>query len=173
MTPEQINALPYRPCVGIMVLNAQDEVWMGRRIKSPTPEESNHETKLWQMPQGGIDKREDPFDAAKRELWEETGITSATCIGRVDEWLSYDLPAERIGVALRGKWRGQKQLWFAFRFTGEEAEINISNPPDGAPVEFDQWEWVEMSEVPKRIVEFKRKIYEQVVGEFSRLSSED
>jgi putative (di)nucleoside polyphosphate hydrolase len=163
-----MSDLPYRPCVGVMVINRDGEVWMGHR---PTREgdELRANDKRWQMPQGGVDKDEDPFDAAKRELWEETGVTSATLLGQTPDWLTYDLPSELIGTALKGKYRGQKQLWYAFRFEGAETEINISDPPDGAPIEFDAWEWVPVDEVPGRIVEFKRSVYDEVVRQFRSL----
>ena len=160
-----MSELPYRPCVGIMVLNRDGDVWMGHRPAKPG-DEFRENDKRWQMPQGGIDKGEDALAAAKRELWEETGITSATVLGQTEDWLRYDLPPDLVGVALKGKYRGQKQLWFAFRFDGNEDEINIANPPHGAPVEFDAWEWVPLGEVSERIVDFKRPVYEDVVRQF-------
>ena len=108
--------LPYRPCVGIMVLNADGLVWAGKRAKDGNSEYSGH-PKLWQMPQGGIDKGEDPQPAAWRELYEETGIRSAELIEEAPEWINYDLPEDMIGIGLKGKFRGQTQKWFAFRFT--------------------------------------------------------
>lgn len=120
----------------------------------------------WQFPQGGIDKGEDPLPAAKRELYEETGIQSVSLLAEAPDWFNYDLPEDLIGVALKGKFRGQTQKWFAFRFEGDEAEINITHPPDGSDQEFDAWEWRDLSEMPELIVPFKRGIYEQVVAEF-------
>jgi putative (di)nucleoside polyphosphate hydrolase len=159
--------LPYRPCVGIVLLNAEGKVWAGRRM--PNTETFGKDAYLWQMPQGGIDKGEDPLPAAKRELWEETGITSASLLGEIDEWLNYDLPDELIGIGLRGKYRGQTQKWYAFRFEGSEEEINITHPPDGSDQEFDKWEWKDLCEMPDLIVAFKREIYERVVIEFAHL----
>lgn len=159
--------LPYRPCVGIMLLNAEGKAWAGRRM--PNTETPAKDDFRWQMPQGGIDKGEDPREAAKRELWEETGVTSARIIGEVSSWLNYDLPPELIGTGLKGKYRGQTQKWFAFRFEGDESEINITHPPDGSEQEFDEWAWRDMHELPKLIVPFKRKIYQQVVAEFEVL----
>lgn len=164
-----MSNLPYRPCVGIMIFNNQGKVWMGHRPRTLRDEILAND-KRWQMPQGGIDKREDPFEAAKRELWEETGITTATLLAQTKDWLTYDLPDALIGTALKGKWRGQKQLWFAFRFDGDDTEINISHPPKGAPVEFDQWQWVDIAEVADRIVDFKRDVYLQVVRQFEPLA---
>ena len=163
--------LPYRRCVGIVLFNDEGKVWAGRRLVAPhNSEEKKGETKLWQMPQGGIDKKEDPLKAAKRELWEETGVTTASFLAETSDWLHYDLPAEMIGIGLKGKYRGQTQKWFAFRFEGDESEINISEPPDGAHPEFDAWEWKDLAEMPGLIVDFKRGVYEQVVAEFEGLA---
>ena len=154
--------MPYRPCVGIMVLNNEGKVWAGRRISnSETPS-----THRWQMPQGGIDKQEDPLPAAIRELYEETGIETVTLLAESSGWLSYDLPDALLGIGLKGKYRGQTQKWFAFRFEGDESEINIAHPPDGSHPEFDAWEWKEMSELPELIVPFKQELYHRVVEEF-------
>jgi putative (di)nucleoside polyphosphate hydrolase len=161
--------LPYRRCVGIMVLNRENNVWMGHRPVIFNDEFKTTDNKRWQMPQGGIDKGEEPLAAAKRELWEETGITSATLLAEAPDWFNYDLPGDLIGNALKGKYRGQTQRWFAFRFDGDESEINITNPPDGAPVEFVRWQWVEMEELPGRIVDFKRDVYVRVVAAFHHL----
>jgi len=125
------------------------------------------------MPQGGIDKGEAPLDAARRELWEETGITSAQLLAEAPQWIRYDLPDEMIGKALKGKWRGQKQRWFAFDYGGDESEINISHPPEGAPVEFDAWRWADMEELPELIVPFKRSTYVEVVRVFRHLKNVD
>ena len=161
--------LPYRPCVGIMVLNRQGLVWAGRRIPVGNSEYDGS-PQLWQMPQGGIDKGEDPEKAAWRELYEETGMTSVRLIGRAEGWINYDLPADLIGIGLRGKYRGQTQAWFAFRFEGEESEIAINPPPGGHQAEFDQWEWKRMEDLPELIVPFKRDVYDRVVAEFKHLS---
>ncbi|MEM7299558.1 MAG: RNA pyrophosphohydrolase [Pseudomonadota bacterium] len=160
--------LPYRRCVGVMVLNSEGKVWVGERISPPNSEYSN-EPKLWQMPQGGIDKGEDPLPAAWRELYEETGIESVDLIAEAPDWISYDLPDHLIGIGLKGKFRGQKQRWFAFRFTGSESEIRISPPPDGHPAEFQDWQWVDMDQLPDLIVSFKRQTYQDVVAVFRHL----
>ena len=155
--------LPYRPCVGIAVFGPAGNIWAGHRLTdSETPDAYR-----WQMPQGGIDADEDPFVAAKRELFEETGIVSVSLLGESAEWLNYDLPDELIGKALKGKYRGQTQKWFAFKFDGDEGEINISDPPDGSKPEFDRWEWKPLAAMPDLIVPFKRDLYLQVVDEFS------
>ncbi len=168
MTRKDKEELPYRPCVGIMVLNREGKVWAGHRI-APENGELSLTDKRWQMPQGGIDKGEASLAAAKRELWEETGMTSVSLLGEAPDWIHYDLPSELIGKALKGKYKGQKMAWFAFRFEGELSEINISHPPEGAPVEFDAWEWVDMEQLPELIVPFKRKVYEDVVRAFRHL----
>ncbi len=160
--------LPYRPCVGVMVLNAQGLVWSGRRIVDATSENGTSD-RLWQMPQGGIDKGEEPLEAAYRELYEETGMKSVSLLGEAPAWIKYDLPAELVGVALKGKYRGQTQRWFAFRFEGDESEIAINPPPGGHTAEFDEWAWKPMDELPELIVPFKRPVYDQVVAAFRHL----
>lgn len=166
-TPAQ--DLPYRPCVGVMVLNRDGLVWVGRRM-SEGNSESDGSPQLWQMPQGGIDKGEDPRVAAYRELFEETGMKSVSLLAEAQDWINYDLPEHLIGIGLKGKYRGQTQRWFAFRFEGDESEINITHPPEGQHQEFDAWEWKPMEVLPSLIVDFKRPAYEQVVAAFSHLS---
>lgn len=160
--------LPYRLCVGIMVLNPLGMVWAGRRLSTGNSE-SDGSPQLWQMPQGGIDHDEDPLKAAYRELYEETGITSVEPLGEAPDWIDYDLPEHLIGVGLKGKYRGQRQRWFAMRFMGNDQEIRINPPPDGHQPEFDAWAWKPMAELPDLIVPFKRQAYEQVVAAFSHL----
>ena len=162
--------LPYRPCVGVMVLNGDGLVWAGRRIAADDSEMAGA-THLWQMPQGGIDKGETPLDAAWRELYEETGIRTASLVMEAPDWIHYDLPPELVGIALKGKYRGQKQRWFAFRFEGDESEIRINPPPGGHQAEFDAWSWKPMAELPGLIVPFKRKVYDEVVAVFSHLAA--
>ena len=149
-----------------MLLNASGQAWIGRRLPKWVGDRSAY---IWQMPQGGIDKRETPVDAAFRELEEETSVTSASLIGEVPGWLTYDLPEDLLGIALKGKYRGQKQRWFAMRFTGKEREINIQ-PRRGHKAEFDQWRWEDLDRLPGLIVPFKRKIYENVVTAFAPLA---
>lgn len=161
--------LPYRPCVGIMVLNQQGKVWIGQRISEGNTEYDGS-AKRWQMPQGGIDKGEDPLPASLRELHEETGMKNVTLLDQTDDWLTYDLPSHLLGMGLKGKYRGQKQMWFAYRFDGDETEIAINPPPHGHKPEFDAWRWEDMENLPDLIIEFKRDIYTQVVARFSHLA---
>ncbi|MDR6755749.1 putative (di)nucleoside polyphosphate hydrolase [Mycoplana sp. BE70] len=168
--PVQPEDLPYRPCVGIMVLNRDGLVWAGRRIPIGNSEYDGS-PQLWQMPQGGIDRDEDPLAAASRELFEETGIRSVQLIADAGRWINYDLPPHLIGIGLKGKYRGQTQRWFAFRFEGDESEIAINPPPGGHEPEFDAWEWKPMQALPGLIVPFKRKVYEEVVAAFAHLAS--
>lgn len=161
--------LPYRPCVGIMVLNRQGKVWAGRRMKEGNTEYSG-EPLLWQMPQGGIDKGEDPLPAAYRELYEETGMKNVSLIEAAPELVRYDLPEHMIGIGLKGKYRGQEQYWFAMRFHGDETEVQINPPPDGHAAEFDAWAWKDMAQLPDEIVSFKRDVYRQVVDMFTHLA---
>jgi putative (di)nucleoside polyphosphate hydrolase len=163
------ETLPYRPCVGIMVLNAAGLVWAGHRI-AETDSEMAGTDRLWQMPQGGIDKGEDPLPAALRELYEETGMRSVRLLAEAPDWIRYDLPAELVGIAFKGKYRGQAQKWFAFRFEGDDSEIAINPPPGGHEPEFDRWEWKPMTALPELIVPFKRKVYDEVVATFRHLA---
>jgi putative (di)nucleoside polyphosphate hydrolase len=154
----------YRPCVGIMLLNPQGLVWVGRRFQKQNDDGVGH---WWQMPQGGIDGDEDPAAAALRELEEETAVRSAEIIAEAPGWYNYDLPEHLIGQSWKGKYRGQTQKWFAARFTGNDSEINLA--PPGHKQEFDQWRWVKMDEVIAAIVPFKKPVYEQVIAAFSHL----
>jgi putative (di)nucleoside polyphosphate hydrolase len=165
MKPIDFHNLPYRPCVGIMVLNAAGEVWVGRRLVEEQGEMEGA-TALWQMPQGGIDEGEEPLAAAHRELYEETGIRSVELLGESEGWIDYDLPPALVGVALKGRYRGQTQKWFAFRFIGDESEIAINPPPGGHSAEFDEWAWKPMDEVLTLVVPFKRGVYDKVVAGF-------
>jgi putative (di)nucleoside polyphosphate hydrolase len=160
--------LPYRPCVGVMVLNGAGLVFIGRRSEGP---EHIDETHVWQMPQGGIDRGEDPWPAALRELYEETSIRSIERLGEISEWLSYDIPRSIVGRAWGGKYRGQIQKWYALRFTGDDSEINISSPGSGHNPEFIAWKWEPITHLPDLVVPFKRPTYERVVREFSKFAS--
>lgn len=161
--------LPYRPCAGIMVLNDKGLVWAGRRI-SQGNSEFDGSPQLWQMPQGGIDEGEAPLAAAIRELYEETGMKTVTLLAEARDWIHYDLPPQLIGIGLRGKYRGQAQKWFAFRFDGDESEIQINPPPGSNEAEFNAWDWKPMESLPELIVPFKRSVYEQVVEQFRHLA---
>jgi putative (di)nucleoside polyphosphate hydrolase len=160
---EGLMDLPYRPCVGIMLINRDGLVWVGRRRPKWAGDSLAY---IWQMPQGGICQGEDALDAALRELGEETGVSSVEVLAEVPGWLSYDLPDELLGVALKGRYRGQRQRWFAMRFTGDDAEIDIA-PRRGHKAEFDAWRWAPASQLAKLIIPFKRQIYRDVVAEFA------
>ncbi len=164
MKPE-FAQLPYRPGVGIVLLNEAGLVWLGQRVKKWDVDGSAH---LWQMPQGGIDDGETPRDAALRELEEEVGTAHAEIIAETAGWLTYDLPEEAMGIALKGRYRGQKQKWFAMRFLGRDADFDIAEKP-GHKAEFSQWRWAPMREALDLVVPFKRPIYEDLAREFSRL----
>lgn len=160
------RVLDYRPCVGIMLFNSDNSVWVGKRADMPGEPEGSGT--WWQMPQGGIDAGEDPRDAAKRELAEETGVTSVEIVAESSGWFTYDLPEDLIGVAWDGKYRGQKQKWFAMRFLGQDSEINIVPSTEHRP-EFDSWKWVKTTELVDLAVTFKRDVYNKVVQEFGWL----
>lgn len=162
------SSLPLRPCVGVMLLNLEGRVWVGRRISKKDAEGAG---RGWQMPQGGIDPGEEPEAAAIRELREETGITSAKLLFRAKDWLSYELPSHLVGKAWGGRYRGQRQMWYAAKFEGEDGEIDLAGNPKHKP-EFDAWRWCDLSELPNLIVPFKRRIYEALVLEFTPLIGE-
>jgi putative (di)nucleoside polyphosphate hydrolase len=152
--------LPYRLGVGGVVFNARGEVWIGRRVAKP----GQNMEKYWQMPQGGIDAGEDPAVAVIREIVEETGTDKVDIVDETPAWLDYDLPDHLIGVAWDGKYRGQRQKWFALRFTGTDRDFDL----DGhAKPEFSDWRWIEMTQLPALIVPFKRALYHRVVAAFA------
>jgi putative (di)nucleoside polyphosphate hydrolase len=166
MAVKQLD-LPYRPCVGIMLINRGGLVWVGRRRPKWAGDGSAY---IWQMPQGGIAPGEPEEAAALRELQEETGVSSVELLAEAPGWLSYDLPEELLGIALKGRYRGQRQKWFAMRFTGEDSEIDIT-PHGGHKAEFDDWRWASAVELPRLIVPFKRQIYADVVATFARYAA--
>jgi putative (di)nucleoside polyphosphate hydrolase len=163
------SELPYRPCVGILLLNPEGRVFIGRRRSEAGPEHVA-DGYAWQMPQGGIDRGETPYEAAIRELFEETGVRSVELLAEAPEWYAYDLPEAVAGRAWKGRYRGQTQRWFAFRFTGPEEEIDIRRPGGHRP-EFDAWQWERMDRLPSLIIPFKRPVYEQVVAAFGHLAA--
>ncbi len=148
--------LPYRPCVGIVLINRQGEIFAGQRLDSTM--------QAWQMPQGGIDDGEKPREAALRELREETGVTGdlVEFVAKTEDWVTYDLPPELLGKVWGGKYRGQRQKWFLFRFTGRDDDIRIATEHP----EFSHWRWIGAGELVSSIVPFKRAVYEQVVAAF-------
>ena len=161
--------LPYRPCVGTMVLNRDGRVFIGRRVEGPEHVDMAHG---WQMPQGGLDPCEDAFTCALRELHEETNIRSVAYLATIDDWLLYDIPRDLVGRAWRGCYRGQMQKWFAFRFTGDDSEIDVARPAGGKhKPEFVEWRWEAMHNLPELIVPFKREVYERVVKAFAHLAA--
>jgi putative (di)nucleoside polyphosphate hydrolase len=159
------DALPYRPNVGAVLFDRNGRVFVARRADLPNAEGA---AGGWQLPQGGIDPGEDPRTAVLRELAEEIGTDRAEIIGEHPEWLVYDLPQHLVGVALGGRYRGQRQRWFALRFTGEDSDIRLDADPDP---EFDAWRWAELAELPSLAVDFKRPIYRTLVASFARFAA--
>lgn len=166
-----MSTLPYRDCVGIALFNAFGEVFLARRILTPGPDTSEVDAP-WQMPQGGIDEGEDALRAAYRELYEETGIRTIRLLAQAPDWICYDLPDEVLGSALGGRYRGQRQKWFAFLFEGNETEITLSQNTPGLDPEFDAWRWEHFDKVADIIVPFKRPAYLQVQSAFAGLPAE-
>jgi putative (di)nucleoside polyphosphate hydrolase len=169
----QTEGLPYRRNVGAAVFNREGLVFLGRRVKRREGMEvvEGHE---WQMPQGGVDDGESPLEAARRELFEETNIASVSLLGEAPDWLSYDLPPEALTGRWKGRYRGQTQKWFAFRFTGAPAEIDVDRPGGGGfEPEFEAWRWAPLDSLPALIVPFKRPVYEAVVAAFRRFATAD
>ncbi len=149
-----IYDLPYRPCAGIMMLNKKGQVFVGRRIDTRIAK--------WQMPQGGIDEGEEPIDAALRELKEEVGTNNVEMLAESKDWHSYDIPDYLLGKLWGGKYKGQRQKWFAVRFLGDDSEINIETKYP----EFCEWKWVDAEELPDIIVSFKQELYRIILDEF-------
>ncbi len=160
LSPKEIARLPYRPCVGMLLLNGEGKVFVGRRID--TAKEGDN---IWQMPQGGIDKGETPEEAVLREMEEEIGTDKAEIIAESRQWLHYDLPDHLVGKVWKGKYRGQKQRWFALRFLGQDKDIDLATKHP----EFDAWQWVELEDVSGLVIPFKRDTYRAVVSEFREL----
>ena len=150
------KALPLRIGVGVIVLNNENKIFVGKRKDNPVDK--------WQMPQGGINKNESFLTAMKRELDEETSIKNIQIIKELDGWFQYELPKNLVGIIWKGKFRGQKQKWFVVRFTGKESEINLKTEHP----EFIEWKWVKMNDLPKIIVDFKKDVYEKLLIELKK-----
>lgn len=156
MAKVDYNKLPYRPCVGIMLVNNKGQIFVARRIDSQKDD-------AWQMPQGGVEEGEDYETAAKRELLEEIGTNNIEIITFTNDFLYYDIPTSYIPKFWNGKYRGQKQIWFLAKFLGNDSDINLETEEP----EFSAWQWVDFESLISNVVPFKRKIYEQVIAEFS------
>ncbi|MFT6090710.1 RNA pyrophosphohydrolase [Sulfitobacter sp.] len=156
MTPEEIAKLPYRPCVGVMLMNADGHVFVGQR--------RDRDQEAWQMPQGGVEKDESAQVAALRELEEETGVRadSVSVVAETDTWLPYDLPHDLVPNIWKGRFRGQEQKWFLLRFHGADSEVNLETDHQ----EFSEWRWLPVDDLVNNIVPFKREVYQAVVAAF-------
>ena len=158
MQLNKIKKLPLRKGVGIVLLNSNNKVFVGKRIDNPI--------NLWQMPQGGVDKNEDSFQAACRELREETGIKSIKLMKEINYFLTYELPENLLGKIWKGKYRGQKQKWFVMKFIWKESEINIKTKK----AEFKEWKWININELTNVVVKFKYDVYKSIVKELKLLN---
>tara|TARA_X000001036_G_scaffold155437_1_gene147631 strand:- start:15282 stop:15749 length:468 start_codon:yes stop_codon:yes gene_type:complete len=152
-----VSQLPMRKGVGIIVLNKNNEVFVGKRKDNPIDK--------WQMPQGGIDNNETPFDAMKRELAEETSITKIKILKEIENWLEYELPQNLLGKIWKGKFRGQRQKWFIVKFMGNENEINLNTKHP----EFIEWKWINYKLLPEVIVDFKKEVYLKLKIELNKI----
>ena len=154
---ENFQKLPYRNGVGIVVLNNENKVFVAKRIDNPK--------NFWQMPQGGVDEGENLLNAAYRELKEETSIFNVKLIKEIEDWTQYDLPSKLIGIIWKGRYKGQKQKWFIFKFLGKDTEINIKtkNP------EFLDWKWIEIGKITEIVVDFKKEVYQKVKKEIKKI----
>ena len=151
------ESLSYRPCVGMMVFNRSNQIFVAKRLDNPSD--------AWQMPQGGIDEGEAPREAAFRELSEEIGTANVEVVAETDDWLRYDLPKELMGKLWKGRFRGQEQKWFLMRFSGKDSEIDLNTHKP----EFSNWKWADVSAIPSLIVPFKRDLYRELVRRFQHL----
>ena len=157
MSSNKSKNLPLRLGVGIVLLNSDDKVFVGKRIDNPV--------NFWQLPQGGVNINEDLLCAANRELKEETGVESVKLIKEIDNWLAYELPNNLLGKIWKGKYRGQKQKWFIIRFVGNEEEINIKTKN----AEFKEWKWIDVNQLINVVVSFKLNVYKSIVKELNIL----
>ena len=158
------DQLPYRPCVGVVLVNRDGLVFIGQRTGGPEHVDAHHS---WQMPPCGIDEGESPEEAALRELYEETSVSSVEPLAVAPDWFAYDLPEPIAREAWKGRYRGQKQKWVALRFTGDDAEIDVRHPGGGRhKPEFTGWRWEHLERTPELIIPFKRSVYDRVVAQF-------
>ena len=154
---EKFQKLPLRNGVGIAVLNKENKIFVAKRIDNPAD--------FWQMPQGGIDEGENYFDAALRELKEETSIKSVELVKEITKYTTYDLPDRRLGIIWKGKYKGQKQKWFIVKFNGEENEINIKTKHP----EFLDWKWIDIKDLTTKVVDFKLHVYKEIQKELEKV----